>query len=83
VSAAGGATPVRLGIRSGLWLPLFGELAEQRAVMQVAAEAEEAGWHGVFAWDQLCWRAPVMHVGDPGSRSLPSPPPPSACGSGR
>ncbi len=57
--------PVPHGVRSGLWLPLFGELAEQRAVRQVAAEAEEAGWHGVFVWDQLDWCEPVTHVGDP------------------
>lgn len=65
MSAEAVATPVRHGVRSGLWLPLFGELAEPRAVMQVAAEAEEAGWHGVFVWDQLCWREPVTHMGDP------------------
>lgn len=35
--------PVAPGLRSGLWLPLFGERAEPRAVMQVAAEAEQAG----------------------------------------
>ncbi len=57
--------PPGRGARSGLWLPLFGELAEPRTVMRVAAEAEEAGWHGVFVWDQLAWRAPVTHVGDP------------------
>lgn len=57
--------PVAPGLRSGLWLPLFGERAEPRAVMQVAAEAEQAGWHGVFVWDQLSWREPVTHVGDP------------------
>jgi alkanesulfonate monooxygenase SsuD/methylene tetrahydromethanopterin reductase-like flavin-dependent oxidoreductase (luciferase family) len=60
-----GTAPATSGVRSALWLPLFGELAEPRAVMDVAAEAEEAGWHGVFVWDQLCWREPVTHVGDP------------------
>ena len=52
-------------VSSGLWLPLFGELAEPRAVMELAAEAEVAGWHGVFVWDQLGWREPVTHLGDP------------------
>ena len=33
--------------------------------VRVAAEAEEAGWHGVFVWDHLCWREPVRQVGDP------------------
>jgi len=31
----------------------------------VAAEAEEACWHGVFVWDHLQWRAPVRQAGDP------------------
>jgi alkanesulfonate monooxygenase SsuD/methylene tetrahydromethanopterin reductase-like flavin-dependent oxidoreductase (luciferase family) len=46
-------------------LPLFGELSDPRVVMGVAAEAEEAGWHGVFVWDHLCWREPVTQSGDP------------------
>jgi alkanesulfonate monooxygenase SsuD/methylene tetrahydromethanopterin reductase-like flavin-dependent oxidoreductase (luciferase family) len=52
-------------MKSALWLPLFDELADPRAVMGVAAEAEEAGWHGVFVWDHLRWRAPVRQAGDP------------------
>jgi alkanesulfonate monooxygenase SsuD/methylene tetrahydromethanopterin reductase-like flavin-dependent oxidoreductase (luciferase family) len=55
----------RGGIRSGLWLPLFDELADPVVVAGLAAEAEEAGWHGVFVWDHLRWRAPVRHVADP------------------
>jgi Luciferase-like monooxygenase len=35
------------------------------AVARLAAEAEEAGWHGVFVWDHLRWRAPVRQVADP------------------
>jgi alkanesulfonate monooxygenase SsuD/methylene tetrahydromethanopterin reductase-like flavin-dependent oxidoreductase (luciferase family) len=46
-------------------LLLFGEFSDPRAVMGVAAEAEEAGWHGVFVWDHLCWREPVRQAGDP------------------
>ena len=26
-------------------------------------EAEEVGWHGVFVWDHLRWRAPVAEAG--------------------
>ncbi|ALG09861.1 LLM class flavin-dependent oxidoreductase [Kibdelosporangium phytohabitans] len=52
-------------LRSALWLPIFGELAEPAVVARLAAEAEEAGWHGVFVWDHLRWRAPVSHVADP------------------
>ncbi|MGH9230416.1 MAG: LLM class flavin-dependent oxidoreductase [Acidimicrobiales bacterium] len=52
-------------MNSALWLPLFDELADPLAVVRVAGEAEEAGWHGVFVWDHLRWRAPVRQAGDP------------------
>ncbi|NEB02737.1 LLM class flavin-dependent oxidoreductase [Streptomyces sp. SID13726] len=52
-------------LRSALWLPLFDGLADPMAVARLAAEAEEAGWDGVFVWDHLRWRAPVGHVADP------------------
>ena len=54
-----------VGTQSALWLPLFDELADPVAVARVAAEAEEAGWHGVFVWDQLRWPRPVRQVADP------------------
>ena len=38
-------------IRSALWFPLFDELADPRAVADLAVEAEAAGWHGLFVWD--------------------------------
>ena len=52
-------------MRSALWLPLFDGLADPVVVARLAAEAEEAGWHGVFVWDHLSWRAPVRQVADP------------------
>jgi alkanesulfonate monooxygenase SsuD/methylene tetrahydromethanopterin reductase-like flavin-dependent oxidoreductase (luciferase family) len=52
-------------MKSALWLPLFDDLADPLTVMRVAAEAEEAGWHGVFVWDHLRWRAPVRQAADP------------------
>lgn len=52
-------------VRSGLWFPLFDELAEPAEVARLAAGAEEAGWHGVFVWDQLRWREPIRLVADP------------------
>jgi alkanesulfonate monooxygenase SsuD/methylene tetrahydromethanopterin reductase-like flavin-dependent oxidoreductase (luciferase family) len=52
-------------LRSALWLPIFDELADPQTVARLAAEAEEAGWHGVFVWDNLLWRTPVRHVADP------------------
>ena len=52
-------------LRSALWLPLFDDLAEPAVVARLAAEAEEAGWHGLFVWDNLRWEAPVQQVADP------------------
>ncbi|MGH2578068.1 MAG: LLM class flavin-dependent oxidoreductase, partial [Actinomycetota bacterium] len=52
-------------IRSGLWLPLFEELADPGVVARLAADAEQRGWHGVFVWDQLRWREPIKQVADP------------------
>lgn len=52
-------------MRSALWLPLFDALADPLVVARLAAEAEEAGWHGLFVWDHVAWRAPVRAVADP------------------
>jgi alkanesulfonate monooxygenase SsuD/methylene tetrahydromethanopterin reductase-like flavin-dependent oxidoreductase (luciferase family) len=51
-------------VRSGLFLPPFDELADPRIVARLSAEAEEAGWHGVFLWDHVRWREPVVDVAD-------------------
>jgi alkanesulfonate monooxygenase SsuD/methylene tetrahydromethanopterin reductase-like flavin-dependent oxidoreductase (luciferase family) len=52
-------------LRSAIWLPLFDELADPRAVAALAAEAEAAGWDGFFVWDHLRWREPIRDVADP------------------
>jgi alkanesulfonate monooxygenase SsuD/methylene tetrahydromethanopterin reductase-like flavin-dependent oxidoreductase (luciferase family) len=52
-------------LRSALWLPLFDELADPALIARLAADAEEAGWHGLFVWDHLNWRAPVTALADP------------------
>jgi alkanesulfonate monooxygenase SsuD/methylene tetrahydromethanopterin reductase-like flavin-dependent oxidoreductase (luciferase family) len=52
-------------VRSGLFVPLFGELANPVVVARLAAEAEEAGWDGFFVWDHVRWRPPVLEVADP------------------
>lgn len=52
-------------MRSGLFLPLFDQLADPASVARLAAEAEQAGWHGVYVWDQVRWREPVQNVADP------------------
>ncbi len=40
-------------MRHALYLPPFGELADVRALAEIAATAEEAGWDGLFIWDHL------------------------------
>jgi len=57
--------PGRAELRSGLFVPPFDELADPVVVASLAAEAEEAGWHGFFVWDQVRWREPVLDVADP------------------
>jgi alkanesulfonate monooxygenase SsuD/methylene tetrahydromethanopterin reductase-like flavin-dependent oxidoreductase (luciferase family) len=58
-------TPTAPAARSGLFVPLFGELANPVAAARLAAEAEEAGWDGFFVWDHVRWRPPVLDVADP------------------
>jgi alkanesulfonate monooxygenase SsuD/methylene tetrahydromethanopterin reductase-like flavin-dependent oxidoreductase (luciferase family) len=52
-------------MRSGLFLPLFDALADPALIARLAAEAEEAGWDGVFVWDHVRWHEPVVAVADP------------------
>ena len=73
----------RPGVQSGLFLPLFDELADQLAVARLAAEAEHAGWDGFFVWDHLRWRPPVVKIADPWITLAAAAAAPSACGSAR
>ena len=52
-------------MRSGLFVPLFDELADPVVVADLAAEAEDAGWDGFFVWDHVRWQEPVLAVADP------------------
>jgi alkanesulfonate monooxygenase SsuD/methylene tetrahydromethanopterin reductase-like flavin-dependent oxidoreductase (luciferase family) len=49
----------------GIFFPLFDELADPAVAVRLSAEAEEAGWDGVFVWDHVRWREPVVDVADP------------------
>ncbi len=40
-------------MRFGVYLPAFGELADPSGLAALAADAEGAGWDGVFLWDHL------------------------------
>lgn len=52
-------------MKAGLWLPLFDDLADPRVCADLAREAEEAGWDGVFVWDNVRWLEPDRASGDP------------------
>jgi len=52
-------------VRSALFLPIFDALSDPTVVARLAAEAEEAGWHGIFVWDHIAYRPPVVAVADP------------------
>lgn len=52
-------------MKHALFLPIFDALADPFVVAGLAAEAEEHGWDGVFVWDHIRYRAPVVAVADP------------------
>jgi len=52
-------------MRHGLFVPIFDELANPSVLAQLAAEAEQAGWDGVYLWDHIYFRAPVRAATDP------------------
>jgi probable F420-dependent oxidoreductase len=58
-------TTAPTGLRSGLFVPLFDELAAPTTIARLAAEAETAGWHGFYVWDHVRWHEPVVDVADP------------------
>jgi alkanesulfonate monooxygenase SsuD/methylene tetrahydromethanopterin reductase-like flavin-dependent oxidoreductase (luciferase family) len=51
--------------RRGLFLAPFDALADPRVVGDLAAEAEAAGWDGVFVWDHLQYGDRVTAIADP------------------
>jgi alkanesulfonate monooxygenase SsuD/methylene tetrahydromethanopterin reductase-like flavin-dependent oxidoreductase (luciferase family) len=51
-------------MRRGLYVAPFGELADVRALADVGARAEEAGWDGVFLWDHVMTHD-ALDVADP------------------
>jgi hypothetical protein len=52
-------------VRYGVFLPPFDDLADARALAELATRAEAAGWDGVFVWDHVLYRAPVVAIADP------------------
>lgn len=52
-------------MRSAIFIPLFGELAEPAAAVELAVAAEAHGWDALFVWDHLLYAPPVERVADP------------------
>lgn len=51
--------------RRGLFVAPFDALSEPRVLAGLAADAERAGWDGVFVWDHLLYADPVRAIADP------------------
>lgn len=54
----------RHAVRYALFFPPFGALADPRVVAEIAAQAEQAGWDGVFLWDHVLYNRGVVEVSD-------------------
>ncbi len=52
-------------MRHGLFLPAFDGLADPDCLVELAVEAEAAGWDGFFLWDHLLYAEPVRDILDP------------------
>lgn len=52
-------------MKYGLTLPIFDRLADPALLADLAAEADAAGWDGVFVWDHVYYRRPALAATDP------------------
>lgn len=52
-------------MKHGLYVPNFGAFGDPQNVIQLAADAEESGWDGLFLWDHI---APRIARGIEGSK---------------
>jgi len=51
-----------LRVRCGLHVPPFGTFGNITVIMDLAREAEAAGWHGFFLWDHLLYATDLPFV---------------------
>lgn len=54
-----------MGVKRGIFLAPFDELADPRLLGELARRAEARGWEGFFLWDHVAYRPPVRAVLDP------------------
>ncbi|MGN6169718.1 MAG: LLM class flavin-dependent oxidoreductase [Solirubrobacteraceae bacterium] len=59
------ARPSDRSVRRGLYLAPFDELSDPAVLVELAVEAEERRWDGIFLWDHIVYREPVSAVADP------------------
>ena len=52
------------GLRRGIFLAPFDELADPRLVGELAARAEARGWDGVFLWDHVQYPEAISAIAD-------------------
>jgi alkanesulfonate monooxygenase SsuD/methylene tetrahydromethanopterin reductase-like flavin-dependent oxidoreductase (luciferase family) len=52
-------------MRTGVSLPIFDALADPATLARLAVRAEDRGWDGVFLWDHVMYRSPVVSATDP------------------
>src|ERR1700712_1098086 len=50
---------------TAIFVAPFGELADPRIVVRLAARAEERGWDGLFLWDHIRYSPPSLAGADP------------------
>jgi alkanesulfonate monooxygenase SsuD/methylene tetrahydromethanopterin reductase-like flavin-dependent oxidoreductase (luciferase family) len=50
--------------KRGIFLAPFDDLADPRALVELAQRAEQSGWDGFFLWDHVNYRPPVRAVAD-------------------
>jgi alkanesulfonate monooxygenase SsuD/methylene tetrahydromethanopterin reductase-like flavin-dependent oxidoreductase (luciferase family) len=53
-----------MSAKRGIFLAPFDELADPRALVTLAQQAEASGWDGIFLWDHVNYRPPVSAVAD-------------------
>jgi alkanesulfonate monooxygenase SsuD/methylene tetrahydromethanopterin reductase-like flavin-dependent oxidoreductase (luciferase family) len=56
---------MRADASRGLTIAPFNRLSDPRLLAELAREAEDAGWDGVFLWDHVVYSPPVREVADP------------------
>jgi len=52
-------------VKHAIDVPPFGELADPRALADLAVAAQERGWDGFFVWDHIVHRSPAKEIADP------------------